>query len=109
VNLTTNYWILGDEYKHVFSVEISRNKSVYALKKATKANNPNTLKDTDACTLILYDVSIPYSPQLTELAAALELDELKLNALDTLSEAFANGLVPKYVNVVVEVLQASGA
>jgi disulfide oxidoreductase YuzD len=108
-DLAINCWILGDEYECVSSVKVPRNKDVYDLKKAIKAKMKNRLKDTDAGALDLYNVSIPYSPQLAEHAAALDMDKLKLDPLDTLSEVFANGLVPKHVNVVVEVPQASGA
>ena len=69
-DLTILCWILGDQYEHIFGVEISRNKIVHALKYAIKAENPNTLKGIDARSLTLYSVAIP-STQLAEHAAAL--------------------------------------
>jgi ferredoxin-fold anticodon binding domain-containing protein len=63
----------------------------------------NTLKDIDADSLILHKVSILYTPQLAEHAAALELNELQLGTLDDLSEVSANGLLHKHVHVVVEI------
>ncbi len=102
-DLSIYCWILGDRYEHVFQVEISRNKIIATLKDAIKAEKQNTLKDIDTCSLILYKVSIPYTPQLAEHATALELDELKLNSFDELSEVFVNGLLHKHVHVVVEI------
>jgi Crinkler effector protein N-terminal domain len=109
-DLTINYWILGDEYERTYSVEIPSNKNVNALKEAIKAKGLITLKDTEAPALILCNVSIPYSSQLAEHAAALDLDKLKLNPLDKLSKVFANGLLDDtHVHVVVKIPQASGA
>ena len=87
---------------HVFVVEISRNKLVDDLKTAIKVERHPSLNDIDASTLILYKVSIEYTPQLAEHVAALELNE-KLLPLDELSEVFANGLLPEHVHVVVEI------
>ena len=106
-DLTINCWILGDHYQHVFSVKISRNENVVILKDAIKLADEIALKDTDACTLILYHVTIPYSLQLAEHAATS--DKLKLNAFDKLSKVFANGSLDTHVNVVVEIPQAYGA
>jgi hypothetical protein len=108
-DLTIFCWILGDHFEHVFPVKISRNKVVCALKEAIKAETPRGLKDIDADTLILYNVSIPYSPKLADVVAASELDKSRLNPLDELSEVFANELPRKHIHVVVEVPQASGA
>lgn len=101
--LTTNCWILGHDYHKVFQVEISRDKDVADLKEAIKTKKQNTLKDIDAYALIIYKASIPYSPQLAEHAAALGLNELKLQPLDKLSGFFANGLLDMHVHMVVEV------
>ena len=106
-NFNINCWIEGDDYNRIFSIKISRDENVDALKVAIKARNQIALKDVDAVALILHHVSIPPSPELAEHVAAS--DKLKLNALDTLSEVFANGLLAKHVNVVVEVPQAYGA
>ena len=102
-NLNINCWILGDKYENVLPVQISRNENVAALKRAIKAECHSLLKDIDTFTLILYKVSIQYTPQLAGHATALELNELKINALDELSEVFANGLLRKHVHVVVEI------
>jgi Crinkler effector protein N-terminal domain len=85
--------VLGDEHNRAITVAISGNKNVGALKEAIKAKWQNRLKDTDAAALDLCNVSIPYSSQLAGDVAALDLDELKLNPLDKLSKAFANGLL----------------
>jgi hypothetical protein len=99
--LRINCWILGDDYMHVFVVEISRNEIVHDLKTAIKVEKHPFLNDIDANTLILYKVSIQCTPQLAEHVAALELNE-KLLPWVELSEVFANGLLPKHVHVVVE-------
>ena len=59
------------------------------------------MKHIDADDLILYKVSISFSPQLAEHAAALGLNELL--PLDELSGVFANGLLDAHVHVVVEI------
>jgi len=99
--LSINCWILGDDYMHVFVVEISRNKVVDHLKKAIKVEAHPLLNDIVASTLILYKVSIEYTPQLAEHVTALKLNE-KLLPFDELSEVFANKLLRKHVHVVVE-------
>ena len=98
--LCINCWILGDDCTHIFVVEISRNEVVANLKTAIKVARHPSLNDIDASTLILYKVSIEYTPQLAEHVAALELNE-KLFSLDELSKVFANGLLPGHVHVVV--------
>ena len=101
--ITINCWIRGDEYMRVFDVEISRSKSVHALRVAIKAQMPNTLKDIEPFLLILYKISIPCTPQLPERVTALELDRLKLNPLLKLSKVFEDGLLDEHVHVVVEI------
>ena len=100
--LCINCWILGDDCTHIFVVEISRNEVVYDLKEAIKVKTHPLLNDIVTSTLILYKISIEYTPQLAEHVAALELNE-KLLPLDKLSKAFANGLLPEHVHVVVEI------
>jgi hypothetical protein len=101
--LSINCWLLGDDYKHVFQVEIPRNKVVGHLKDAIKVKNHVSLNDIDAHTLILYKVSIECTPQLAEHVAALKLNENEeLLPWDELSEVFANGLPRKHLHVVVE-------
>ena len=73
-------------------VEISRNKVVHHLKDAIKVKNHASLNDIDAKILILYKVSIEYTPLLAEHVAALELNE-NLLPFDELSEVFANELL----------------
>ena len=99
-DLNINCWILGNSSDEVFSVKISRGENVDALKVAINLREGNTLP---AKSLILYKVSIPYSPQLAEDAAALGPNRLKLKPLDVLSEVFANELDRKHVHVIVEI------
>ena len=106
-NLKINCWTLGDRCEHVFSVQISRNKNVDALKDAIKAKKHNLLKDIDASDLILYKVSILCSPELAEHATALKLNELMLNPVHRLSKVFADRLLRDHVHVAVEL--SSGA
>lgn len=100
--LSINCWILGDDYKHAFTVEISKNKNVNFLKKAIKIDRHPSLNNINAATLILYKVSIEYTPQLAEHVAALGLNE-ELLPLAKLSEVFANELLCEHVHVVVEI------
>jgi Crinkler effector protein N-terminal domain len=102
-HLSINCWILGHGYEEVFSVEISEDKNVDALRQAIKTESQNTLSAIDAVSLILYKVSIPYSPQLAEHAAALGVNKLRLMPLDKLSKVFENGLVDAHVHVIVEI------
>jgi hypothetical protein len=100
-DLAIRCWILGEGYRHTFKIRISRNEDVEALKLAIKTVNQNTFKDLDARSLVLYNASIPLTPQLAEHAAALELNKLRLDAADELSEVFAKGLLDRHVHVIV--------
>ena len=100
--LTINCWIQGDRYSCAFQVKIPRNESVDALRVAIKATNPK-MKDINAHSLILYKVSIPFSPELAQDVARLGLDGLGLdNPFSKLSVAFDNELLDGYVHVVVQ-------
>jgi Crinkler effector protein N-terminal domain len=102
--LKINCWVLGDRYNRAFQVKIPRNESVDALRVAIKAKKPNAMKDIDAHSLILYKVSIPFSPELAQDVARLGLDGLGLdNPFSKLSVAFDNELLDGYVHVVVKI------
>ncbi len=103
-DLNIHCWILGEPYKHIVPVKISRNAPVANLKVAIRdAAHPSRLERISPATLILYRVSIPHTPQLAEHAAALELHELEMDSTDELSDVFANGLLRKHVHVIVEI------
>ena len=99
-DLAINCWVLGDDYKRVFTVKISRDDNVDGLRKAIKTkcqfSHPSNL-------FILYKVSIPCTPQLAEDAAALDLNALELNPVHKLSQVFANGLPDANIHVVVRI------
>jgi hypothetical protein len=100
--LVLNCWALGDDPSHVFPVEIASNKTVGALKKAIKDENPESFRGIDARSLILHKVSIPNTRQLESSIAGEYLDKREsLSALDGLSEIFSEGLIQKHVHVIV--------
>ena len=59
------------------------------------------MKNFDAESLVLYKASIPYTPQLAEHAAAVELNGLRLDPFGKLSEVFTDELHDTHVHVVV--------
>ena len=99
-SITINCWRLGFLYTSVFSVQISRNANVSALRLAIKAAD-TTLKDISATNLILYRVSIPCTPQLADHVDALELNGLRINPLDKFKVIFADGPPEDCVHVVI--------
>jgi len=60
--LNLNCWVIGDDPKRVFSVEIAKTKTVAALKKAIKEDpsSKRDLNDIDAKYLDLWKVSTHY-------------------------------------------------
>ena len=99
-NLAINCWVLGDDYKQVFMVKISRDDNVDRLREAIKTkcqfSHPSN-------SFILYKVSILYTSQLAEDAAALDLNDLELNPLHKLSQVFANSLPDANIHVIVRI------
>ncbi|KAF8835266.1 hypothetical protein BDN67DRAFT_975522 [Paxillus ammoniavirescens] len=53
--ITLNCLVLGGGPRNVFSVEIDKTKTVYALKVLIKSENPITFRDSDANTLIIWE------------------------------------------------------
>jgi len=95
-------WVIGENPQNVFSVKIQKQETVADLKKAIKAEKRRTLRDIDADALLLWDVSVPYTSQLVENVAKLELDKRDvLSPLDNLSEVFKGRLVQGSIHVVV--------
>ena len=99
-NLAINCWVLGDDYKQVFTVKISRDNNIDGLREAIKTkcqfSHPSN-------SFILYKVSIICTSQLAEDAAALDLNALELNPLHKLSQVFANSLPDANIHVVVRI------
>ncbi len=59
VPITLWCYVLGDEPRQAFSVEIDSRKVVAVLRKAIKAKNPNSLLDASSNDLKLWTVSVP--------------------------------------------------
>jgi hypothetical protein len=55
--LGLNCWLLDDDPNNIFTIEISRQKNVSALKKAITVENPQSFLHVDARCLALWKVS----------------------------------------------------
>jgi hypothetical protein len=63
----------GEPYEHVFEVKIGNEESVAALKKAIKEEKRPNTDHIPADSLVLWNVSAPYNPTLTDNVDTLRL------------------------------------
>ena len=76
--------------------------NVIALRFAIKATETR-FEGINATDLILYHVSVPYTPQLADNVAGLELDNLKMDPLDKLEVFFTDDPPGDHVHVVIKI------
>jgi hypothetical protein len=57
--LELNCWVLGDDARSVFPVEVANSKTVGTLKKAIKDEMEHSFDNLDAKSLVLWKVSCP--------------------------------------------------
>jgi Crinkler effector protein N-terminal domain len=107
-------YVKGEPYKNAFEVKIGNEESVAALKECIKEKTSQTFREVDAKSLVLWNVSIPHNPTLTDSVDALQLlddDELpqvpdehiqSLSPVCKLSEIFSSPPVEGHVHIVVK-------
>jgi len=87
--LELNCFVHDDDPRHVFPVKIARTESVGTLKRSIKDDNPESFRDVDARSLVLWKVSIPVNDGFKENLSRVELrDEDALSPVDRLSKVF---------------------
>ncbi|KAF9231110.1 hypothetical protein BU15DRAFT_9762, partial [Melanogaster broomeanus] len=89
--ITLNCLVYGQDVHSVFPVEISKTKSIGALKDLIKEKNPVDFVDVDAKALVLYKVSLRADDRLDDELKDLELDHMRpLFGGNKLSRIFSN-------------------
>ena len=87
--LELNCFVHDDDPRHVFPVKIVRTESVGTLKRSIRDDNPESFRDVDARSLVLWKVSIPVNDGFKENVRKVELrDEDALSPVDRLSKVF---------------------
>ena len=85
--LELNCFVHDDDPRHVFPVKIARTESVGTLKRSIKDDNPESFRDVDARSLVLWKVSIPVNDGFKENVRKVDLrDE------DALENVYADAL-----------------
>ena len=82
-----NCFILGDDLKKVFTVEVEKTKNVSILKDLIKEKKASRLEHVDASDLDLWNVSIPMDDNAGERLENID-DREPLKPLLSLSEVF---------------------
>ncbi|KAF8321998.1 uncharacterized protein EI90DRAFT_2937713 [Cantharellus anzutake] len=97
-----NCWILGDDARQVFPVEISNTKSVGSLMEAIKAKKKLAIGHIDADALTLWKVSISIDSSFKENVEEVELeDEEALPFMEKLSCIFPDQPDDEALHIVV--------
>jgi Crinkler effector protein N-terminal domain len=100
-------WVLGDDIRHCFSVEIPSTKDVSVLKDAIKMKAVNRFQGIDAYQCTIWKVSIPFGERQAWLLAFQPREDLgsgiiELLSLDYLVEVFPDGPPPRHIHIVVQ-------
>ena len=107
-------YVKGEPYKRAFEVKIGKEESVAALKEAIKEKKSPDFNHIPADSLVLWNVSIPYNPSLTNNVDTLRLldddglpqisDELiqSLFPVRKLSKIFSKPPVEEHVHIIVK-------
>ena len=74
-------YMKGEPFKQVFKVKIGNEESISDLKEAIKAKRAQTFSNVDAASIVLWNVSIPYSLNLTDDVDMLRFDDGYLRSL----------------------------
>src|SRR6267154_5084720 len=100
--LELNCFVHDDDPRYVFPVKIARTESVGTLKRSIKDDNPESFRDVDARSLVLFKVSIPANDSFKENVSRVELkDEDELSPVDTLSDVFLEIPARKHLHIIV--------
>ena len=95
-------YLLDDDWKQAFEVEIGKEKSVSALKDAIKEKLGSDFDDIPAKSLSIWKASVQYNKNLEKEVEALNLvDGDSLHPLEILSDIFPSGLEKKSVHIII--------
>jgi hypothetical protein len=121
--LDINCWVLGDDPKRVFSVEIAKTKTVDALKDAIKEKKKHTFDGIDADRLDLWKVSnlIQHTDNDESISLKVDIDlttnsdllnsikeednirdAIELKPWSRLSKLFAGGADDEHLHIIVQ-------
>jgi Crinkler effector protein N-terminal domain len=96
-------YVRGDDSQHAFTVKIEEDEVVDSLKKAIKARKTPFFDHIPADSLVLWNVSVPFSRNLREAVEACNLvDNDALQPPDILSDVFLFGLEKRTVHIIVD-------
>ena len=100
---TLNCYVRGDRCNQAFEVDIGIEKSVAALKEAIKVKKSPYFDHTPADSLVLWNVSVPFTRPLKAKVEKLVLaDDESLQPLDSLSDLFSSELHKGNIHIVVD-------
>ncbi|KAI9445411.1 hypothetical protein H4582DRAFT_920285 [Lactarius indigo] len=101
--LELNCLMLGDNFRHIFSVKILSTETVSTFREAIKDKKEPTSQHVDARTLVLWQVSIPNddSPKL-KLSELDLVDENPLSPMVKLWKVFLEPPIKRHVHIVVK-------
>jgi hypothetical protein len=86
-SLSLNCFVLGDDLKKVFTVEVQTDKNVSILKRLIRVEKASRFDHVDASDLDLWDVSIPMNDDAGESIRVVDNSE-PLKPLLSLSQVF---------------------
>ena len=91
-----------EELRFIFSVKISRQKTVADPKKAIKTRRPVLFEDVDANSLFLYKASIDCSDGYDNMKGWTEHGNEPLRPGDSLRQVFADFPLKKHIHIIVQ-------
>jgi hypothetical protein len=100
--LHLNCWVHGDDVGQIFQIHIANTESVSTLKEVIKDKNPESFRDVDARSLVLWKVSIPAGHLQKNLANVDIPHETSLSSMDDLVDVFSDEPRRKHLHIVVK-------
>ena len=101
MSITLLCLVKGNTFANVFSVKISRGEPIFELKKAIKAENPQTFANVEAKDIKLWSVNIP-GEHLDDQLKNLKLNESdELSAIKKISKYFPDSPAEEHIHVLV--------
>ena len=100
--LTLHCYILDDDPKNLFTIDIDETRTVSILKDLIKEKRATILKDVDSTNLVLWKVDLP-AADLKEALDKIDLAESRpLFAIDELSDIFPAPIEKGRVHIVIK-------
>ena len=99
-DIMLNCWLHGEAIHKIFPVDVSRTKTLGALKQAIKAERSGIFGSIDAANLRLYHVPNCTSQDLEKIAKGIDFDQLLLGVM-LLSDIFSATLVKDHIHIIV--------